>query len=64
MVKAILDRHLQQSLLLFPAGRENLEACEAENETYRPCAEADVDAIIASLGGYSSRLSAERQEKP
>jgi hypothetical protein len=49
MVKAILDRHFERSLGLFPDAAANEAQARAEVETYRPYAEADVDAIIAVL---------------
>lgn len=49
MVQAILDCHIARSIAMFPEARANLERCRAENETYRPYAERDVDAIIEAL---------------
>jgi hypothetical protein len=49
MVKAILDRHFERCLGLFPDAVANEAQARAEIETYRPYAEADVDAIIAVL---------------
>lgn len=47
MVQAIMDRHMEQSILRFPDGEPLLRRNELE--TYRPYAEADVDAIIVAL---------------
>lgn len=49
MVRAILDLHFARALEHFPVGRENEPAVRRETETYRPLAEADVDAIIEAL---------------
>jgi hypothetical protein len=51
MIAAILDRHFERSLGLFPDAAANQAQARAEIETYRPYAEADVDAIITVLNG-------------
>jgi hypothetical protein len=51
MVKAILDRHFERCLGLFPDAVANQAQARAEVATYRPYAEADVDAIMAVLDG-------------
>lgn len=48
MIEAIMERHLNASLAGFPDGGPSLER-SAELDSYRPYAEADVDAIIAAL---------------
>lgn len=60
MVQAIMDRLWQRSLEAFPDGIPiNAEHMRAFYDSYRPYAEADVDAIIAALAS-----SAPMQEKP
>lgn len=49
MVDAVLDRHTKSALDFFPEGSVSVAAVKEENETYRPFAEKDVDAIIDAL---------------